>query len=205
MKKFVLVGITILFLSSCGDFSPAPLSTASPNVPTIITEKTVETSTTTNTASPTGIESTATVVLAKGLAPDKLRKYIGLHYPPLPDGLSQIFGLLIWDSNEYSLTLVSDGENKMLWLGKLTHQDSSSEAYWEVKDILELPKLDGDVVLIPDGCLLNKKLDSEIFVIGNVTNEKILFAWRANTKLGIFEIISANGIECLTDKAIGLK
>jgi hypothetical protein len=205
MKKFVLVTITILFLSSCGDLSPAPLSTASPNVPTIITEKMMGTSTTTNTASPTGIESTATAVLTKGLAPDKLRKYIGLHYPPLPDGLSEIFGLLISDSNDYSLTLVSDGENKMLWLEKLTHRDPSGKVYWEVKDILELPKVDGDVVLIPDGCLLNKKLDSEIFVIGNVTNETILFAWRANTKLGIFEIISANGIECLTDKSMRLK
>ena len=206
MKNVLLVGIITLLFSSCGQLENAPTPTNRPEI--------VVTSTEIATNTPVLI-ATSTVIVAKGLVPEKFSKYIGLNYPPLPDGISQNFGLVIWNSNDYGLSLVSDGENKMLWLNKLTRHDSSGKAYWEVKDILELPNIESDVVLIPDGCLLNGEFDYEILVIGKwddevfvsryMTNDKILLAWRANTILNVFEVISTNGIECHADNATNLK
>ncbi len=181
--KNALAGILILLLAACGRFETAPVD---------VPEFTV-------TVNPTDV---ATAVPTKGLAPGKVSQYIGLNFPPLPDGLSENFAMMIQDSDDHSLSLVLDGENKMLWLSKMTHRDSSGNAYWEVKDILELSNLEAGLFLLPDGCFLNGKIDNEIFAAGK--DGKTLLAWRANTTLDRFEVLPANGIECHSDKAVSL-
>lgn len=185
MQKAIFVGLIILLLSAC-----SPLKTTSTPVPT-------------DTSSPVEVKSGTTAAPATGLVSEKFRQYVGLNYPPLPKGLSDDFGMLIQDAEDYSLTLVTGGGNKMLWLSKLTHQDSSGIAYWEVKDVLDLSALEPGLTLIPDGCSLNSVPDSKILVTGR--DGVIIQAWRANTTLNVFEVIPTNGIECHSDKGMPLE
>ena len=103
----------------------------------------------------------------------------------------------------------------MLWLSKLTYYDKTGKPFWEVKDIIKLPKYESDVVFVPNGCLLNQEIDNEILVIGKwdeevrvtrlIPNEKLQAAWRANVAMGIFEDMSLKGIECHADNAVSFK
>lgn len=187
MKNVLLVGIMILLISACGTLQTTSTPTEVSELISTVTEN------------PTSVPTAA---LAEGLAPEKFSSYIGLSYPPLPAGLSVEFGMLIQDANDYSLSLVLEGANKMLWLSKLSHTDSNGNAYWEVKDILELSNVETGLALVPDGCFLNGQPDREIFAA--VKDGTILLAWRANTALNVFEVIPPNGIECQSDKAMSL-
>ena len=213
MKNLILVGIMILFFSACRQLENVLTPTDTPKLSITVTKIMTNPSVPVATSSPTELITTPTAVSATGLAPDELSKYVGLTYPPLPDGLSEGFGSVIGDS-DFALSIASDNENKMLWLSRLTHHDASGKAFWKIKDIIKLPKLEGDVVLIPDGYLLNGNPDDKVIAIGEwddevfasryMANEKILVAWKTNTDLGIFEELSTNGIECHADNAVEL-
>jgi hypothetical protein len=200
MKKIIFVGVAICFLSSCGYFAETPPVAATiTNTPNMMSISTAEIA---------PIESTETALSINGLVPDDLKNYIGTNYPPLPEGFSRRYGLVIWDSDDFSLARISDGERDMLWLAKMTSRDANGHAIWEIKDILVLPNLDIEVVLVDDLCMLNGEMNPEIIAIGktddrvystrHLPNEKILFAWRANTSLGIFQSIPTKGVECFT-------
>ena len=188
MKIVLWVGIMILFFSACGQVETAPTLTEAPELIVTVTE------------SPTDVP---TAVPPTGLAPEKFSKYVGLTYPPLPDGLSQGLSMIIQGSDVYSLSLVLDGAKKMLWLSKITHYDANGSPYWEVKDVLGLSDVEAGLVLIPDGCFLNGQPDNEIIVAGK--NGTTRLAWRANTTLNVFEVIPTNGIECHSDKGVSLE
>lgn len=194
MKKFFSIAASILFLSSCGYFGVNPqVAATTTNVPTIMSVSTAE---------------TEKVLAINRLVPDELRNFIGTKYPPLPEGLTQRYGLIIWGTDDFSLARISDGDRDMLWLSKMISSDVNGHAIWEIKDILVLPNLDIEVVLVDDLCMLNGESNSEIIAIGktdnevystrHLPNEKILFAWRANTSLGVFQSISTKGVECFT-------
>lgn len=180
MNNVLLVGIIILLLTACG-----PLKTPSTPAPMV-------------TLSPVDVTNNSTAVPATGLAPAKFSHYVGWMYPPLPTGLTEGISLMIQDSEDYGLFLFSEGEDYMLWLSKMTHQDSKGNPYWEVKDVLDLSHLEVGDVLVPDGCFLNGEPDNEILVAGR--NGVMISAWRANTKLNVFEVIPTSGIECNSDK-----
>lgn len=186
LKNLMLVVITILLLAACGQLETTP-------APADVPELTVTENST----------HTAAAVSTEESDPEKFSKYIGLNYPPLPAGLSEGLSMMIQDSNDHGLWLVSDGESRMLWLSKLTHHDSSGSAYWEVRDVLGLSDLEPGITLIPDGCFLNGQPDHEIFVAGK--NGAALLAWRANTALDRFESIPTDGIECHSDKGVNLE
>lgn len=183
MNNFILVGVMILILTACGQIESA--STPEGSVVEAATK-----------------QPEPTAIPADSSSPEEFRKYIGSMYPPLPEGLMEDMGMLIQDMEDYSLTLVRDGTNKMLWLNKLTHYDSNGTAYWEVKDVLALSNLEAGLTLIPDGCSLNGAPDSAIFVAGK--DGTIRLAWQINTTLDTFESIPTNGIECQSDKAMDL-
>jgi hypothetical protein len=187
MKSLLWVAIMILVFSACGQLEtpPAPVDLPEPRV------------------TPAPVESNPTAALTNGSDPGKFSNYIGLSYPPLPVGLTEGFSMMIQDSDDHGLWLVSDDESRMLWFGKLTHHDTDGNAYWVVTDILDLSNIESGVVLIPDGCRLNGEVDNEIIVAAK--NEKPLLAWRANTTLNVFEVIPTNGIECHSDKGMILE
>jgi len=90
----------------------------------------------------------------------------------------------------------------MLWLMKMIGQDANGEINWEVVDVLALPKLASNALLIPDGCFLNGTPDSEILVAAK--DDEILMAWRANTSSDKFEVISTSNIHCESDRTTSL-
>lgn len=190
LKNFTLAVMTILILSACGQVktpsAPELAVTKDPNIiPVVVSE-------------PVG------GVPAAGLTDEpEFSKYIGLNYPPSPEGLTQVFSMLIQDKEDYSLMMVLDGADKMLWLSRMTHYDTNGSAYWEVKDVLGLSNLEAGLTLLPDGCSLNGQPDSEILVAGR--DEVIVHAWRADTALGKFEAIPTDGIQCNSDKAMPLE
>lgn len=194
----LLVGVMILVLAACGQFenTSAPANTpelAVPENPTNQPDTMVD---------PNSAENSPTALPAHGVDPEQFRRYIGSTYPPLPEGLSEGFSMLIQDEEDHALILVIDGADKMLWLNRMTHYDPDGTAYWEVKDVLDLSNLEADLILIPDGCFLHGVPDSEIIVAGK--NGTTHLAWRANTTLDRFEVIPINGIECRSDKAMPL-
>jgi hypothetical protein len=187
MKNVLWIGIMILLFTACGQLEtpPAPVDLPEPQV------------------TPAPVEIIPTAAPASGSDPVKFSKYIGLSYPPLPADLTEGFSMMIQDSDDHGLWLVSDDEGRMLWLGKLTHHDPDGNAYWVVVDILDLSNVESGVVLIPDGCRLNGEVDNEIIVAAK--NEQSLLAWRANTDLNVFEVIPTQGIECHSDKGMILE
>ncbi|HEX8494805.1 MAG TPA: hypothetical protein VF658_18325 [Pyrinomonadaceae bacterium] len=132
-------------------------------------------------------------------------KYIGLrHGPSLPAGLQEVGGSLVsdvGDVKEYGMSEVHKGKVKMLWFERLTHRDDSGAAYWEVKDVLVLPKILRKQILVYSLCFLAQKPDGEIAAIADEEFEAEFFtrirrAWRANRKTEKFEEISVKGIKC---------
>jgi hypothetical protein len=190
MYTVLWVGIIILVLSACGPLRAAP--TPAPIV----------------TSNPVEMEDSPAVPVT-GLAPAKFSHFVGLSYPPLPLGLTEGISMLIEDPEDkglyldYGLFLLSQGENQMLWLSKLTHRDANGNPYWKVQDVLDLSDFQAGDVLVPDGCSLNGVPDNEILVAGR--NGVMIAAWRANTTLNVFEVIPVNGIECNSDKGTMLE
>lgn len=173
IKNTLLVVSMILFLSACRGADVAPASVDAP-------------------------EPVASVTPPLGEASD----YIGLVYPPFPEGLSENFSMMIWDTDGYGLSLVSDGANKMLWLEKISRYDENDKAFWEVKDVLDLSHVETGLILIPDGCSLDGVPDSEIIAAGR--NGVVVSAWRADTTSEKFEVIPLDGITCNSDKTFNL-
>jgi hypothetical protein len=188
MKNLVLAMIISLLLAACGgaETASAP-EVADMEIPT-------------HTSSP--IEDVPTTVPSNGANSEQFGRYIGLKYPPTPAGFTEVFSMLIQDKVDYSLMMVVEGGNKMLWLSKFTHYDTDGNAYWEVKDVLGLSNLGAGLTLLPDGCLLNGTPDHEIITV--VGNGMIVLAWRVNTALDRFETMATNGIQCNSDKAVRL-
>jgi hypothetical protein len=190
-RNFMLILMIVLLLAACGGMETPP----APEVE--VTEEPISMPVPIVVSEPVG------GIPAAGLAGEQeFSKYIGLAYPPSPEGLTDVFSMIIQDSDVYSLSLVGDGSNKMLWLSKITHYDTNGSAYWEVKDVLELSDLEAGLTLFPDGCLLNGVPESEIFVVGR--NGVVVLAWRANISLDRFEVIAADGIQCSSDKAVNI-
>jgi hypothetical protein len=188
-RNFMVVLMIVLLLAACGGAetasAPEPAATEIP----------------TSTSEP--VEDIPTAVPSDGADSEQFSKYIGLNYQSFPEGLTQVFSMLIQDKEDYSLMMVLDGADKMLWLSRMTHYDTNGSAYWIVKDVLSLSNLEAGLTLLPDGCSLNGQPDSEIFVAGR--DEVIVHAWRADTALGKFEAIPTDGIRCNSDKAMPLE
>jgi len=186
MHHLILVMITVLLFSACGPVEVVPAPTEAPEL--MVTEN------------PTDLP---TAVPVTGSTPESFSQYIGLSYPPFPVGLSQDLSMLIQNTDDYGLALVSDGADKMLWLSKITGYDTTNgNPYWEVKDVLGLSDIEAGTVLIPDGCFLNGQPANEILVA--TKNGTIVLAWRANTTLNMFEVMPTDGIKCQSDKAVNL-
>jgi hypothetical protein len=192
MKNLMLAVLIALMLAACGSVDSAPAPEPAVENPTASPQPDV--------SDPIGVIPTASQEDA--VDPEDFSKHIGLVFPPSPEGLTEVFSLLMQDKDSHSLIMVLEGANKMLWLNKIDHYGEDGSAFWEVKDVLVLSNLEAGLNLIPDGCFLNGTPDSEILVAGR--NGVIILAWRANTTLDKFESIPLSGIQCNSDKAMPL-
>lgn len=142
---------------------------------------------------------------SKNISASERAKYVGLQYSLfLLDGLEKVGGTLVSDVNDskiYSISQIHKGKIKMLWF-ELMIRDNSNTAYSEVKDVLILPEIRKNQILVNySACLLNDKLDSEIVAIAfNQPDEeyftRISRAWRTNRTTEKFEEILVKGIKC---------
>lgn len=196
LKRALLAGMIVLLLAACGPAGTATEPAGVPDLP--VTENPTSTAEPVVDSDP--IEATPTVSVTEEPAAENLTQYIGMNYSRLPADLSQGFSMLIEGSEGYSMSLVSTGATKMLWLSKVAKYETNGNPIWEVKDVLGLSNLEAGLTLIPDGCSLNGVRDREIFAAGK--NGAIVLAWRANTSLGTFEVVPANGIQCNSDKGM---
>lgn len=186
MKNVLLViGMLIVLVSACG-----PLGSES--TPVVASEPIVEV-----TEEPAVIP-TESVAEEPALPP--INSYIGMVYPPFPEGLTKGFSMIIQGSDDNGLSFVLGEAGRMLWLEKVNRYDENGSPFWEVADVLDLSNIENGAVLIPDGCSLNGRIDNEIFVVAK--NETVLLAWRANTALDKFEVLAVNGITCNSDKGM---
>ncbi|NJC94968.1 MAG: hypothetical protein C3F07_12385 [Anaerolineales bacterium] len=188
MKDLILVLMIALLLAACG-------GTETPSAPVVaVTEE--------PTSVPEPVEDTPAPLPTDVPDSEQFSQYIGLTYSSLPEGLALVFSMLIQNKEGYGLTMVQEGGNKMLWLGRITGYDAGGSPLWEVKDVLGLSDLETGLTLIPDGCFLNGVPDSGIIVAAR--NGVIRFAWRIDTVLDKFETMPANGVTCNSDKAVSL-
>jgi len=188
MKNFLLVVMVAMLLAACGQVETTP-------VPEVVV--TVE-----PTNAPEPVDDNPTAFPSDDAGPEDFSQYIGLVYPPSPEGLIKGFSMVIFGKDDYGLSLIINGANKMLWLEKVVQYNAGGSVIWEVKDVLGLSDLEAGLTLIPDGCFLNGVPDSEIFIVGR--NGVIVLAWRANTTTAMFEPIPVDGITCDSDKATPL-
>ncbi len=132
-------------------------------------------------------------------------KYIGLRYSSsLPNGLENVGGSLVSDVNDakaYSISQIHRGKVKMLWF-ELSNRNDSATPYSEVKDMLVLPEIRKNQILVSYSvCLLGNNLDREIVAIAYYQPDEEYFtrirrAWRANRQTEKFEEIPTKGIKC---------
>lgn len=133
--------------------------------------------------------------------------YIGVTYPPLPQGWEEGRGALAATVGEvdYAVQELVQAKQQMLWFMKSTGRDAQGHAIWVVTDVLvrsDVPEPGG---LIWGFCTLNDQPDEEIVALGAVKAARmdtLQRAWRANHVTGHFEPIATTGIVC-EDETIG--
>ena len=135
--------------------------------------------------------------------------YIGLRYSSnssLPLGLENEGGNFVGeiDGVDYSISRVSKGNRKMLWLEKLVLRDKYGNPHWEVLDILNIPEIGWQEELVDySSCQLDGQLNREIIAIVKLEKKeyytKVKKAWRANLNTGKFQEISPQGITCVNE------
>ncbi len=132
--------------------------------------------------------------------------FIGLRYgPELPEGLIEKAGALIDGPNgsELALEHIVKGNEEMIWVEKLTGRDNYGKPYWEVLDVLMLPRIKANQALIFGvlGCMYNKRYDPKTIVIADEQKrgpyyKKNRYAWRLNPNTNKLEPVSIRKIRC---------
>ena len=137
-------------------------------------------------------------------APNLPESYIGKTFDTLqlPEGLEFIFGSLI-KTSDFTLVqiAVSSRNMQILWLAEI----KCKKHY--VHDVLVLPALNSNEMLVTDYCRINGEEDAEILAVGEydpglIPLQTIDYAWRANRETKKFEELSSDGIECWRDIGI---
>ncbi|NOH04011.1 MAG: hypothetical protein HND47_19600 [Chloroflexi bacterium] len=216
MNKYPLLVVAFAFVLSCGQIKEA-------DTPQILPAETIQSSDNPHilpagTIQPTDIPPlTPSVIVpsATTASQDNRSKYLGLTYPPYPEEISELLGLLISGTDDYGLFLVTNGVQKMLWLSQITGYKADGSPSWNVKDVVNVSDTgSSNAILVPNDCWLNGQMDPAIVVTGSLDEEtlaagtltggKILMAWRANTASGLFEPMDTAGIECPLESAVRL-
>jgi hypothetical protein len=132
--------------------------------------------------------------------------YIGLrHGPKLPPGLKEEGGGLISDpykdKTQFGIAHVTRGKQNFLWFELGTHHNAAGQAFWEVLDVVTLPPLRRNHIVMYTLCLLNDKPDPEIAAViepikPGSYDTRTLRAWRANRQTRKFEEITVKGVKC---------
>ncbi|MGK7947270.1 MAG: hypothetical protein AB4368_00305 [Xenococcaceae cyanobacterium] len=137
-------------------------------------------------------------------------KYIGLEYPPVPDGIIIEGGWTIEEKDsstltEYSIGSVIEGDKKFLWLEHFISLNEEGEPSFKLVDILPLPPIDSEKEDVLGGspylCHINGEYDPTLIVIAKLEDSNTEFltniqkAWRVDLAKEKFKEIETVGVE----------
>ena len=88
---------------------------------------------------------------------------------------------------------------KMFWFEKLVCRNQQGHAFFEISDIIVLPPIKPNEIVVILGCKQGGKYDEEILAMGEFKKREVLLsklshAWRANRSTGKLEEISPERI-----------
>ncbi len=137
-------------------------------------------------------------------------KYVGLQYPPVPQGVTLRGGWIVEEkgsdsfNSDYSITNVLVGNQTFLWLDRTIGFNGATERTSEVVSVLALPPLDENEGLFAGSayfCHINGEYDPLIIVIAKTEDNntefitKVRKAWRVNLTAEKFDEIDVIGID----------
>lgn len=163
----------------------------------------------------TAVVPLATATAAPTSGPD-WRQYIGIVWPPFPEGWDSSGGALTYSNCDFgspcpegeesyvvSQWQRTDGtEESLLVFGKLVRRDEEGRAYHQVLDMLVSSEIGGSNWLW-QGCRVGDSAgtDNEIVALYGIVQDPSTPAWRANHLTGRFEPVSTEGLTCVDENA----
>ncbi len=137
--------------------------------------------------------------------------YVNIQYSgdDLPNGITTFGGHLV--SSNFAISEMQEREQRMLWFKRQVGRDTQGKPIWRVSDVLLFSpevsqKLDSSYYTLMGGlnqfaCSQNYEVTPEIIAVAVYEEnlelqEKIEYAWKANTETGRFEEISADSVLC---------
>jgi hypothetical protein len=127
--------------------------------------------------------------------------YTGTRHDPLPSGVVSQGGVLVRiDGADYAFTRVGTPAGDMIWLDSIAPGVGQTPVKI-VRAELRVPPLARDERLLMASCDVGGRLDSRVvaIVVGEASVTKfanVRQAWRADARLGRFEVIPVAGITC---------
>lgn len=160
----------------------------------------------------TNLDTYQSTILPTNTKKLEIQGLIGYIVPPYPNGVEPGVELLIGLSDEeWGLESLSINDVHYLALEKLMSRNDMGEVLWKIYDLVRIPILSANEAVIPSGCMINNKIDDEVFVIALldsesnfirfVENKNVLKAWRAERDIGKFLEIDTANITCYSDLA----
>lgn len=137
--------------------------------------------------------------------PETPEAYIGRHYDTRSTpGLKMNYGAAIGnqtDRGEYNLEEIETTRYKMFWFEKLVCRNQQGHAFFEISDVIVLPPIKPNEIVVMLGCKQGGKYDEAIVAVGDFKEREVLLSnlshvWRANRSTGKLEVISPEGITC---------
>lgn len=152
----------------------------------------------------------ATASAAAG-AKTTARSFIGLQYPPFPEGLDEQGGtmLAVGGKVEFALNVVSRDSTTYVWLSRLTERNAAGEPGFEVRAALLVPPLDSGEALLVGRCRITGAKDvgdRSVVAIARTAGHDaeaeltdIREAWRADVAKEAFRELPADSVVCTND------
>jgi hypothetical protein len=126
----------------------------------------------------------------------------GKTIPPYPRGWGEPEGACL-DNCRYSIGVLSNGQTKILYLGKEVAGFTPDEPRWLVLDEMPYPQAPKGFRVTYGTCQVNKVDDSSIIAVVKETETEwqtqVKFAYRANIKTGQLETITTKGVRCANE------
>lgn len=157
-----------------------------------------------------GGRSSAAASAAAG-APPAAQSFVGLQYPPFPEGLDEQGGtmLAVGGKAEFALNVVSRDSTTYVWLSRLTERNAQGEPGFEVRAALLVPPLDSGEVLLVGRCRMagaSDVGDRGIVAIARTAGHEeepelrdIREAWRADVAKEAFRALPADSVVCTNE------
>lgn len=131
---------------------------------------------------------------------------VGSIVPPFPDGWKDEVGSCITDNFghdnicEYSIGIVKEASQLILYIGRATSRIDPKKARWLVTDQMPYPNLPKGFHVVIALCERNGRLDETIVATVKTTDTEwysiVHSAFRANLTTGRFETTTTKGVRC---------